>query len=53
MFIREKYLNLKEVSTNHVETYLTAKPFPNIIFDNFFKDDVLNKILDDFPSNWQ
>lgn len=51
MFIREKYLNLNEVSTNHVETYLTAKPFPNIVFDNFFKEGVLNKILNDFPSN--
>ena len=51
MFIREKYLDLNEVSTSHVKTYLTAKPFPNIVFDNFFKEGVLNKILNDFPSN--
>lgn len=51
MFINEKYLNLNKVSTNHAEAYLTAKPFPSIVFDNFFKDEILNKILNDFPSN--
>ena len=51
MFINKNYLNLEEVSKNYVDEYLTAKPFPSIVFDNFFKEDVLNKILDDFPSN--
>ena len=29
--------------------YLNSKPFPSIIFKNFFKEEYLNKILEDFP----
>ena len=45
MFINKNYLNLEEVSKNYVDEYLTAKLFPSIVFDNFFKEDVLNKIF--------
>ena len=30
--------------------YFSAKPFPNIVFKNFFKEEYLNNILDDFPN---
>ncbi len=29
--------------------YLKNKPFPNIVIDNFFNDDFLTKILEEFP----
>ena len=30
---------------------MNAKPFPNITFDNFFNEEILEKILENFPSN--
>ena len=51
MFINKNYLNLKKVADENSSTYLHAKPFPNIIFDNFFDEEVLNKILNEFPKN--
>lgn len=29
--------------------YAEAKPFPNIYFDNFFNEEMLNKVLEEFP----
>ena len=51
MFINKNYINLDKISKNHVNEYLAAKPFPSIVFDNFFNDEILNRILKDFPSN--
>lgn len=31
------------------EAYATAAPFPNIYFDNFFNEEMLNKVLEEFP----
>ena len=51
MFINKNYSNLKKVADENSSNYLHAKPFPSIVFDNFFEEEVLNEILNDFPSN--
>ena len=33
------------------DTYQTAEPFPHIVIDDFLPQDVLHKVLDDFPSS--
>jgi Rps23 Pro-64 3,4-dihydroxylase Tpa1-like proline 4-hydroxylase len=37
--------------------YLSAKPFPHIVFDNFFDECILEQVLDEFPKpnaiRWQ
>lgn len=40
---------LSYAQTNR-ERYLTAKPFPHLVIDNFFPDCVLDEALRDFPS---
>lgn len=49
-----KYLNkgnedLIKLAKENQAAYLSAHPFPNISFDNFFNPDLLSKILDEFP----
>ena len=51
MFINKNYSNLKKVAGENSSNYLHAKPFPSIVFDNFFEEEILNEILNDFPSN--
>ena len=51
MFINKNYLDLKKVAEENCSKYLQSKPFPNIVFDNFFKEEILNEILNDFPNN--
>lgn len=41
---------LKAISEKNQETYRQAKPFPHIVFDDFLPPDVLNEVLDQFPS---
>ena len=47
--LSENFQNLKEISLREKVNYLNAKPFPNIVINNFFKDSFLSKVLDDFP----
>ena len=51
MFINKNYSNLKKVADENSSNYLHARPFPSIVFDNFFQEEILNEILNDFPSN--
>ena len=51
MYINKNYSNLKKVADENSSNYLYAKPFPSIVFDNFFEEEILNEILSDFPSN--
>ena len=32
---------------------MKAEPFPNIVFDNFFSNEILDKVLKNFPKNIQ
>ena len=34
----------------NVGTYKNANPFPHIILDNLFLPEILNQVLDEFPS---
>ena len=47
--VSENFKNLEAVALKEKENYLAAKPFPNIVMNNFFKDDFLNTILNEFP----
>ena len=41
--------NLKDIAmSNHIK-YKTAEPFPHIYFENFFNEEYLNKVLEEFP----
>ena len=51
MYLSKNYTNLKKVANENYSSYLKAKPFPSITFDNFFDENILNKILQDFPKN--
>jgi len=53
MYISDNYINLKKIATENYNNYVAAQPFPSIVFDNFFKEDILNLILNDFPKNIQ
>jgi Rps23 Pro-64 3,4-dihydroxylase Tpa1-like proline 4-hydroxylase len=48
----DRFLPLRRMSelapTASVE-YQRAKPFPHIVFDNFFDQSILNQVLDEFP----
>mgnify|MGYP003306379478 CR=1 FL=1 len=37
MYINKNYSNLKKVADENSSNYLYAKPFPSIVFDNFFE----------------
>ena len=47
--LSENFQNLNKIAINEKENYCNAKPFPNIVLNNFFKDDFLNIILNEFP----
>ena len=49
--INKKILNLSEHALTRKLGYSTAQPFPHIIIDNFFEENVLNEILDEFPND--
>ena len=42
--------DLHRVAKTQRDAYFNARPFPNIVFKNFFKSEYLNNILSDFPS---
>ena len=47
--LSEEFQNLTEFALKEKKNYLTAKPFPNIALDNFFNNDFLNTILNEYP----
>jgi len=48
-FINPKIKDLQQFASEKKEEYKNARPFPNIVFDDFFDVDILNKVADDFP----
>ena len=42
--------NLPRIAKEQKNNYFNAKPFPNIVFKNFFNEQYLDKILLDFPN---
>jgi hypothetical protein len=49
-FLNKEYSNLDLVAEKHFNSYVTADPFPHIVFDNFFNEVALNEILNEFPN---
>ncbi len=49
--INKKFLNLTNEAQNKKTNYLSASPFPHIVIDNFFDENILNIILEDFPKD--
>ena len=49
--INKKILNLSEHALTRKLGYSTAQPFPHIVIDNFFEENVLEVILDEFPND--
>ena len=47
-FINENYKNLAELAKGNKEVYKTASPYPSISFKNFFDEQMLNEVLEEF-----
>ena len=48
--LSKNFQNLTGIALREKINYLTAKPFPNIVLNNFFNSDFLNIILNEFPN---
>ncbi|HEU4472168.1 MAG TPA: 2OG-Fe(II) oxygenase [Flavisolibacter sp.] len=48
-FINKTADQLKAFGAEHKNAYVTADPFPNIYFDNFFVPERLKEVLEEFP----
>ena len=50
-YLNKKYLDLENYALENREKYTNADPFPHIVIDNLFNENVLNAIIDEFPKN--
>ena len=48
-FLSQSVEELKAFARSKNEEYVTADPFPNIYFDNFFIPEKLKEVLAEFP----
>jgi len=48
-FINQSVEQLHELAKSKHKEYTEAAPFPNIYFDNFFNEEMLEKVLSEFP----
>ncbi len=48
-YLNPEITDLKQLGIEKREEYLNAEPFPNIVIDNFFNEEVLSQVLADFP----
>jgi len=44
---------LQDLAKQHRDAYVTGKPFPHIYMDNVFPEEVLNRVLEEFPNSKQ
>jgi len=44
------YNKLKEIASKNNTKYISAKPFPHIVIDNFISEAILEKLISEFPS---
>lgn len=47
--LNDPYINLNETAKSKKREYMNNKPFPHIVFDNFFNPVFLKKVLAEFP----
>ena len=50
-YIKEEILNLDKLAIENKNKYSSADPFPHIVLDNFFNNQILDEILKEFPKN--
>ena len=50
-YLNENINNLEVFAKEKKDEYSRAKPFPHIVIDNLFNEQLLNNILNEFPSN--
>jgi hypothetical protein len=48
-FVDKRFENLEEVAKQYRDEYKNAKPFPGIVFENFFDAEMLDTVLAEFP----
>lgn len=48
-YLNSEYRDLLQVAKDNHDKYCNAKPFPNIYFQDFFNEDMLNEVLEEFP----
>ena len=44
-----KIKSLEDFARNNSNSYIKAYPFPHIVIDDFFNEDILNEVLSEFP----
>src|ERR1044072_7748325 len=44
---------LQDFARRHRDSYVTGKPFPHIYLDGVFPEEVLNRVLEEFPNSKQ
>jgi len=47
--LNNKYLNLDSFAEKEISNYIKSEPFPNIAIENFFNENFLSKVLEEFP----
>lgn len=47
--LNDKYQDLQTIAREYKEQYSTAQPFPSIHFENFFNEEMLNGVVEEFP----
>ena len=48
--LNEKYYDLDRFIKDNQNNYINANPFPNIVIDDFFNEEFLNDVLNEFPN---
>jgi len=47
--LNDKFINLSNFADKEKNNYTNAVPFPNIVIENFFDEDYLSEVLNEFP----
>lgn len=50
-FLNNNFKNIEKYASDSNLKYLSGDPFPHIVIDNFFNDQLLNLILNEFPED--
>jgi Rps23 Pro-64 3,4-dihydroxylase Tpa1-like proline 4-hydroxylase len=48
-YINRSIADLRQLGIDKHEEYVNGDPFPNIVIDDFFDEELLNKVADEFP----
>ena len=50
-FLNKNFKELENFAKSKNKEYINSSPFPHIVIDNFFNENMLNDILSEFPKN--